>query len=60
MFDLRGAISQQVDASAHTAKYTKEYFIETEMVVLDWLEKSMDMNCIENALGDAYVRHIQR
>ncbi len=44
----RGGIFQQDGVPAHTALFTKEYFMEEDMLVMDWPPKSPDMNIIEN------------
>ena len=52
-------IFQQDNAPAHSAKATKELFLENDVTVLKWPARSADMNPIENVWGilsrDVYV-----
>ena len=44
-----GKIKHQQDkASIHTAKVTKAWFEDKNVIVLDWTAKSPDINLIEN------------
>ena len=45
----RGCVFQQDNAAAHSAKFTKEYFMEAEITAMEWPARSPDLNCIENA-----------
>ena len=47
----RGAILQQDMAPAHSATYTKDYFMESGITDLPWVPRSPDMNVIENCWG---------
>ena len=44
----KGGIFQQDGAPAHTAVYTRDYFMMEDMLVIDWPPKSPDINIIEN------------
>ena len=44
----RGAVFQQDNASCHTSEYTKEWFQDMEVSVMDWPSRSPDLNPIEN------------
>ena len=45
----RGAVFQQDNAPAHSAMHTRDWFMENEVVTMDWPARSPDMNPIENA-----------
>ena len=47
-FYLKEEIFQQDGISAHTAVYTKDYFIMESMLVMDWPPKYPDIDIIEN------------
>ena len=46
-----GLVFQQDGAPCHTSKFTREYFMEEEIVELAWVARSPDMNPIENIWG---------
>ena len=43
---------QQDNAPMHNSKYTKEYFMEAEINVIEWPPRSPDLNPIENLWGN--------
>ncbi len=47
----RRFVFQQDNASIHTARYTKAFFRDQEMKVMDWPALSHDLNPIENVWG---------
>ncbi len=47
----RGAILQQDNAPCHTSHYTKEFFSDMDVRVLQWTSRSPDINPIENVWG---------
>ena len=50
---------QQDGAATHTAKLTREYFIEEKIHELPWVARSPDMNPIENIWG-TFVRALYK
>ena len=49
--DPTGMIFQQDNAPAHTANYTKMFFQDEKIELLDWTPRSPDINVIENCWG---------
>jgi len=47
-FDAQKAVFQQDNASCHTAKLTKTFFVSKYLTVLPWPANSPDLNPIEN------------
>ena len=43
-----GAIYQQENAPAHTSAYTRDYFFDMDINVMEWPSRSPDQNPIEN------------
>ncbi len=47
-----GCVLQQDKAPAHSARHTRDFFMEMEVTDLGWPAKSPELNCIENAWGE--------
>ena len=56
-YHSKRAIYQHDNAPAHSAKHTKEYLIDCEVEVMEWLARSPDLKPIEN-LWAALVRDV--
>ena len=49
---LEGCVLQQDNAPSHSAKYTRDYFMECGITVMEWLARFSDLNCIKNVWGE--------